>query len=85
MRQTLMRLIGWLTTTSSLPTVPFISSYQTSTSTRRLSARPASVALLAIGRVSPAHSYEIDFGGSASAFWKYSATSPARSSAMVRF
>ena len=45
------------------PSPCFTSSYQTSTSTRRFCARPASVAFDATGCVSPAHSYETPSAG----------------------
>ena len=61
------RLISSGTTTSSTETVGAASSYQTSTSTRRFSARPSTVALVAMGLVSPAHSKEIASGGNARA------------------
>ena len=80
MRQTLTRLMSSGTTTSSSRTA-LLGPRRTRPRPRRGgSARgPASVALDAIGWVSPAHSKAIASGGSASAVLKYSATSPARS------
>ncbi len=79
MRHTFTRLISCGTRNSSSATLSTTSSYHTSTSTRRFRARPSSVAFEATGRVSPAHSKEIDSGGNASELWKCSATCPARS------
>jgi hypothetical protein len=77
-RQTLIRLISSGTTTSARPTFFPTSSYQTSISTRRFSARPSAVAFEAIGWLSPAHSKEIDSGGRPRAAWRNSAASPTR-------